>query len=355
MQDVCIHLRAPLVGEGRLKVFVNEPVRDAIFAFAIKSQLRDVFLFLSSLKDASFDGIVVLAVLPHCHPDMPDELWDFLLNVNDFSSASNMNVIVHTLDLSSSCIANGICTHGRSFYYNTSSLEYIDDLRPSPRTLSQLRFEFYAAWLLRPQTETYSYRYGRIMLSDLRDVFFQKNPFSGMASHQQLKNTLIVFEEFPTRIKDQPHNREWIRNSRGEQALDQIGHNYISCSGTTFGGRDAMEAYLLHMLKAFDETPEANSIAGMDQGHHNFVVHSGRLNSSIDQVVIEKQGYSIVNTVGIIGAVWGLRQHGILDNATNEVLNYDGTVSPVVHQYDRDAEFTDIFEKRYQAFINQLQ
>jgi hypothetical protein len=35
-----------------------------------------------------------------------------------------------------------------------------------------------------------------------------------------------------------------------------------------------------------------------------------------------------------------------VDNTTNQVLNYDGSVSRIIHQYDRDIDFRKVLELR---------
>jgi hypothetical protein len=48
-----------------------------------------------------------------------------------------------------------------------------------------------------------------------------------------------------------------------------------------------------------------------------------------------------------------LRSVGIVHNVTNEVLNWDGTVTPILHQYDRDEELRRIMTVRGQQYIRQ--
>jgi hypothetical protein len=183
----------------------------------------------------------------------------------------------------------------------------------------------------------------------------------------------MVFEEYPTRINDQSKNRGWILTARGRHELERIGDNFISCSGTTIGGYDAIQTYLLHMIKSFDESPQCNNVLGCDQGHHNYLLYSGRLMKptflsdehhqslpTIFQIIIGKQGYSIVNTVGLLAKrednqrkkiITPLRSVGIVHNVTDEVLNWDGTVTPILHQYDRDEELRHIMTVRGQRYV----
>mmetsp|Transcript_58974 Transcript_58974/g.144274 ORF Transcript_58974/g.144274 Transcript_58974/m.144274 type:complete len:587 (+) Transcript_58974:76-1836(+) len=391
--DLVVRLPPPIVGvEGRGG---GVEVVDAVFAMALGSTIKDVIMFVTSLQRTGFVGDVALGVLPNSHRDMSEELWDYLLSVNEDSNEGDgkkkkkmMNVIVYTLSLYVNPRQTKSYRHGHSFYYNTTSQKYVGDARPFYRTFSQLRYEYYAAWLLslhhdhQHKKQQHLQKYGRIMLTDLRDVYFQKNPFNMLPSHTEMKNTMMVFEEYPTKIIDQRSNRKWIRTARGRNVLKQIGHNNnVSCSGTTIGGYNAIATYLTHMIESFDESPQCNHLTGCDQGHHNFLVYSGRLTNNtttdatqrmqrsllptpISKIIIGKQGYSIVNTLGLLAKhedihhkgeqiITPLRSLGIIDNETDQILNWDGTISPVFHQYDRDQELTLIMNRRGEKLVRQ--
>ena len=82
-----------------------------------------------------------------------------------------------------------------------------------------------------------------------------------------------------------------------------------------------------------------------DQGHQNYLFHNGLFNTKEGNATMNAQGHGIVNT---IGAMNGFRvpkdQKGPLDTfwkiRDNEgyVLNYDGSRSACVHQWDRFAD-----------------
>lgn len=66
---------------------------------------------------------------------------------------------------------------------------------------------------------------------------------------------------------------------------------------------------------------------------------------NITNITIHEQGRGLVNTVGLIAKLRGpLSEVGLLRNGT--VWNSDGTISPVVHMFDRDQELKDIQHNR---------
>lgn len=82
---------------------------------------------------------------------------------------------------------------------------------------------------------------------------------------------------------------------------------------------------------------------GMDQGFHNFLLHSGQLERYMN-VKIFQQGEGPVNTVGAFSGKsslvkmtlkdWGVAKvEG--DSDLISIYNWNGDKSPVVHQFDR--------------------
>lgn len=89
------------------------------------------------------------------------------------------------------------------------------------------------------------------------------------------------------------------------------------------------------------DTPGCISV-GMDQGFHNWLLHSGRLRK-IMKVKMFYQGEGPVNTVGAFYPGWtamfkfSLEEWGVLKGTGSEkyIANWNGDPSPVVHQADR--------------------
>jgi hypothetical protein len=139
-----------------------------------------------------------------------------------------------------------------------------------------------------------------------------------------------------TKIGDSSFNSRWLKDAYGEEKVKAFFDKPIICSGSTMGQQAAMEPYLRAMIAQFDETKCA--LKGCDQGFHNYLHYSNSLSglSGIKEVKVYDQGTSIINNLGVLRSK-PLREWGLL-NENNEVLNWDGKVSPVAHQFDRDDE-----------------
>ena len=124
------------------------------------------------------------------------------------------------------------------------------------------------------------------------------------------------------------------------------------------GEQIAIETYLRAMVAESDET--GTKLMGADQGFHNFLYYSGKLRmaQSISQIVVFDQGRGRINNLGAMRtkplAEWGNGKlvQGQTDGNLH-VYNWDGKLSPVVHQFDRHKQLSvyiyDTMTKKYKA------
>jgi hypothetical protein len=216
-------------------------------------------------------------------------------------------------------------------------------------SMNMIRYYLYQFWasLYEPQA--------LIMLSDFRDVLFQSNPFE-YKTKEWIPPTaqLTVFQEaYPNKVIGRcPFNGGWIKECYGEERMLSIASNMVSCSGVTFGSRNAVLIYAYLLVLQMDpkvrygkKTNKDNKgciSLGMDQGFHNWLLYSGALERYMD-VKYFKQGEGPVNTVGAFfpGALallkFNLTEWKVLKGKRSEqyFYNWNGDKSPVVHQYDR--------------------
>ena len=123
------------------------------------------------------------------------------------------------------------------------------------------------------------------------------------------------------------------------------------------GEQLAIETYLRALVNEWDETDI--KMTGSDQGFHNYLYYSGKLANSatISKLVVWEQGKGIINNLGALRTkqFW---EWGFYNNRTKEVYNWDGTLSPVAHQWDRDKDLHTYmqqvkFKKWKKSFMEQ--
>jgi hypothetical protein len=180
-----------------------------------------------------------------------------------------------------------------------------------------LRYPLYYLYLARHQD-----KYARVMLSDVRDVVFQRDPFDF-----EFEAGLYFFlEDDREPIKNCPYNSMWLRTGYGEDTLRELGEEVASCSGTTIGRTAAVMQYLElmvdHMLRLKSHP------AGIDQGVHNYLLYKNEIQDVT--LVPNRRGpvFTMGKTVDLQTPF----------DAEGFVLNQDGTVAHVLHQYDRHVE-----------------
>ncbi|KAI2502662.1 hypothetical protein MHU86_11787 [Fragilaria crotonensis] len=214
---------------------------------------------------------------------------------------------------------------------------------------------------------------GPVLISDVRDVFFQHDPF-GPGTPEV--TGLQVYEEHPSTTTE-----HWLVDWPVGECKGVHLNKPMLCSGTTIGTRDAMMTYLDAMydeMKRWISDPKCRfRTEGDDQSIHNWLFYNGDLKDAV--AVKHREG--VVNTVGVEGSnifranekqskekgvknplkepfpgassrTWISSQEFGLTNEDGEFTNLDGTISPVVHQYDRFGPTLKWFLARSGLFVD---
>jgi hypothetical protein len=173
--------------------------------------------------------------------------------------------------------------------------------------------------------------YDNVMISDLRDVIFQSDPFDEPLPAD------LVFAQERCLLRDCPTTGGWVREAYGELIFNTLRDWMISCSGTTFGTVSGMLQYLTAMTYEFS-TKGIPLLGGLGQGIHNYVVRMRPpINAWFDHAD------SLVATL-----------HYMPDKAlavTESGILIDGRKVPVIHQWDRCQSVADYVQSSPQFTI----
>ncbi|MGE4470283.1 MAG: hypothetical protein AB7D47_09125 [Desulfovibrio sp.] len=170
-----------------------------------------------------------------------------------------------------------------------------------------------------------------VLLTDVRDVIFQRNPFDfpwGPGFHAVLEHDAAL-------VGRCPHNSRWVRDHLGLAALDAIAHCTVSCSGTSLGRPRDVTAYLERLTSLLLPHSPARFMAGYDQGVHNYLIHTGQ----VPNLTLHRNTGPILTLAARPG-------DPELDHS-GEVLNDAGRPAHVVHQYDRKPRLFKHIRKRF--------
>jgi hypothetical protein len=356
----------PIAGKHR-------PSVDVVVAFAAEYSLSNYVTFIESLRATGFTGDVVLAISPL--DQRKKDVWEYLTEPNNHVVLYAPVLVCYNAEGEQVDSAKGgsrVCKADHLFakqHSRTGTITPIPDPRP-PRTVQTLRYEIY--WLMVAfHTDPHAW----ILLVDARDTIFQTNPFASVPRRRRRKpvssssqtttnldsGMLYFFGENvdATRLGRSASNRKWLQAAYGTYVATILADKPTVCSGATMGEQIALETYVRAIVAESDHT--GTVLAGADQGFHNFLHYSHKLKNAdaIDTIVVFDQGQGIVNNMGALRtkslAEWGngkivrIQENPRESNPRKKkrytVLNWDGTVSPVVHQFDRHPELSDYFFK----------
>jgi hypothetical protein len=164
-------------------------------------------------------------------------------------------------------------------------------------------------------------RYSRVLISDVRDVLFQSDPFA----HLPAAGLATGIETLRYTLATQPFNRTQIVRAYGNAGLARIGDQPVSCCGVTYGDSASMRRYLELMMAEILSYNREAARWPMDQAPHNYILWTGRFGDFHEL-------HSLASTL----ATLGMHQEAELKlSPAGRLLNGDGSEPSIVHQYDR--------------------
>ncbi|MBU1383464.1 MAG: hypothetical protein KKG14_01300 [Alphaproteobacteria bacterium] len=195
------------------------------------------------------------------------------------------------------------------------ALAWGDAWAPHPVTA---RFAAYETWLSeRPWISD-------VLLTDVRDVVFQGDPFAepvtGLEAFTEAEGDLLAAHAF---------NMKHLRSLAGEGMAQAVADKPCLCAGTILGPARAVTQLcrVLLMTAAIPRSGVASTF-GTDQAAYNLAVHLGVVEAEV------RSNFGRVATIGLSNA------DGLTISDDGLIVNPDGGISPVVHQYDRHVHLT---------------
>lgn len=311
----------PIPTEGAKPLFgTQHKGTDAIFALACKYPKIYYQRFVGSLRKFGYTEDIVLAVSPVAQ--MKRGVEGYL---------KETGVVGYGFDVD--------CKGPDSCQLKDDFLGYPD---PRPhRTFANIRYALYEYWLRQYSDNSY------ILILDFRDTFFQGNPFQQFGNFPQRTTPKYELHMYAENYKVKNigicvFNSNWIKTCFGKPALEALRKEAVICSGSTLGSYPAVKHYVRTMLHSMDTVKCWLKGIESDQGYQNYLFYNGHFNTEMGNATLYHQGTGVVNT---IGAMNGYRvpkeMKGPLDtwwkvrDKEGFIINYDGTRSACVHQWDR--------------------
>lgn len=178
-----------------------------------------------------------------------------------------------------------------------------------------LRWSLYRRYLSERREE-----FDRVLMVDLRDVCFQRDPLEGVDSDL----LRIHAEEGDITVGQSDWNTLAMRRAFGDEGVARWGDLRVSCSGVVAGGIEPVLTYLEAFARLLPECAMPDH--GTDQAMHTRLVH-GDLAS-----LVRWQG----NREGDAVQLAGVQDLSSLPrDAAGRLLNESGVPFAILHQFDR--------------------
>lgn len=216
----------------------------------------------------------------------------------------------------------------------------------------------YRFYFVRDYMASTAVDYDMAAFADVRDVAVQSNPWHHPLAVQAYNEGAIVvsFEAYSCAspehgrekcIKEpftytQPVNGKWVKDCFGESTFKTcFEQSPVSCVGFTLGHYQAMKRYvnLWVDLVASPMHTCSSKYHGADTAFHAYIIHCMTKEESGFSVIKAEAQESVVNTLGTSFPHWY--------NKFYQIVNRDGDVSPVLHQYDRSANLSSTLFAMY--------
>jgi hypothetical protein len=169
--------------------------------------------------------------------------------------------------------------------------------------------------------------YKNVLISDVRDVYFQADPFNDIE-----KNSILFAEEEESKtIKDDVRfNSRWIIQTYGDIALEMIKNKKITCCGTIIGSYANISTYLEFMFNEISRfknegNPYFNDM--LDTAIHTYMYY---MRKDLFKNPIMKTNGDTFGTVGITLIEFPDKIH-----IKNGFIEVNEKTPSIVHQYDR--------------------
>ena len=191
-------------------------------------------------------------------------------------------------------------------------------------SISNYRFLFFLQYLLNNPN-----KFKNIMLTDIRDVIFQKHPFDNIAAD----SIYFFLEDAIQTFRYSELNYKWSLAANGKVIADTYIDEVVSCAGITIGAYALIVKYLEHMKTKLDfqkELPWA-----FDQGVHNGYVR-----------YYKPAGMHVLNNDEPFVATLGAYQPYQL-NGQGQVITKNKEIYAIVHQYDRFGDLLALIKQQY--------
>ena len=171
-------------------------------------------------------------------------------------------------------------------------------------------------------------KYNQVFSADVRDTIFQKDIFDYYKNNTPFLGVAIEDGTLNGEL-----NKKWVISVCGTKIHETIKNERIICVGSIWGTSNEFLEFSSLFFQKLMEYP--NSV---EQGIANYLFYHEKI---FKKYLIKSDNYGPVMTIGITN------RSSIHLDSNNNIINFNGKVAAVIHQYDRKLDISKIIKKKY--------
>lgn len=179
----------------------------------------------------------------------------------------------------------------------------------------------------------YKDKYKLVFTADLRDVFFQKDVFKYFENYKSFLGVSIEDGNLSEYC-----NKDWLLKAYGEDIFKTLQNERIICVGTVWGTIDKFYEFSKIMWEILDSEWSLSKKI-VEQAVCNYLIYHDKLFN--DSLIISDNKEGAVMTIGIT------KRENIHFDSENNMLNGNGEIAAVVHQYNRFRDIIILMKNKY--------
>ena len=183
--------------------------------------------------------------------------------------------------------------------------------------------------------------YDKVIVTDIRDTAIYGDPFPQInISDVEIGGVVQSYTEFWRYRNDPVSNPTWIWNCYGKGFLQSLQDEWITCCGTFAGTTDAIVDYHHAFIEEFKKHQGCDK-GGIDTAIHVWIIHKVLKNArTIDS------NHSLIRH-----SPYKLSVTEQFDVGSGGLLNSDGKLYSLIHQYDRHRTLVEHYHKRHDILM----
>ena len=286
----------------------------SIIKYEIKKETRKLnFLDIFNINNNNKKNLIIGAITKYPW----NKIRNFFVSLNKVEF-ENCDVVMFVGKMSNETIKK-IESCGVTIY------NIPDKFIKSNTKIHNYRFKLYQEFLQKNKN-----KYNMIFTADVRDTIFQKDIFKFYNKYHKPFIGLFLEDNI---IKNEKLNIKWVKYFCPRA---NIGNETIICSGTILGTIDTFIEFCDALWKFIVEMKDYN--IARDQGIVNCLIYDKKI---LNDYLITRDNHGPVMTIGLT------ERNKISIDKDNNILNFDGQIAAVIHQYDRKLDITKMLNKKF--------